>query len=100
MTLQELHKAATEKGYKYELFSNKFKYYGGLRKPSLETQCEGTRETVFGFSKDDKVWFWFKSFDGDYVFFDHRYNCINGSTIKSLKQGWNAKYILGLQDWK
>jgi hypothetical protein len=100
MTLQELHKAATEKGYNYQLFSNKFKYYGGLRKPSLDTQYEGTRETFFGFTKDDKVWFWFNIIEDDFILFDHRYNAVNGSTIKSIKQEWNAKYILGLQDWK
>lgn len=93
MTLQELHNAATEKGYNYQLFSNKFKY-------SLETQYEGTQETFFGFTKDDKVWFWFNVIEDDFIVFDHRYNCVNGSTIKSIKQGWNAKYILGLQDWK
>lgn len=99
MTFKDLLNAATEKGFEYQLFSNKFDYWA-LSTPSIETQLEGSKETVFGFTKDGIVWFWFKSFDGEYVFFDHRYNTNNGSNIKSIKQGWNAKYILGLQDWK
>ena len=100
MTLQQLASAVTEKGYKFQLYTNRFKYIGGLRRPSSKTQIEGTKETFFGFTKDDKVWFWFNVIESDFIIFDHRYNCVNGSIIKSVKQEWNAKYILGIQDWK
>lgn len=99
MILQELHKAATKKGFKYELYSTKFNYYR-MGKPSIENQIEADKHTYFGFTKDNKVWFWFNILEDDFILFDHRYNTVNGSIIKSIQQEWNAKYILGLQDWK
>ena len=89
--------AANKKGYKFEAFTNVCSKYSDLN----DSFNMGTQESHFGFTKDDKVWFWFSqsNFPGieDYkpfVRFCHRYNTINGATIKSFKQGWKAEEIL------
>tara|TARA_R110000782_G_scaffold98188_5_gene183425 strand:- start:2626 stop:2907 length:282 start_codon:yes stop_codon:yes gene_type:complete len=59
--------------------------------------------SYFGFTTNNDVWYWFHAYNlGDGwsndLFFDHRYNRINGHIIKSYKQEKKAMALLNLQN--
>mgnify|MGYP003116864378 FL=1 len=96
-TIENYIEAAIKKGYKFEAYTNICSNYCNLN----DDLNMGTDETHFGFTKDNKVWFWFAQANypefkdlKPYVRFNHRYNTINGSTIKSSKQGCKAEKLL------
>ena len=96
-SIENYIEAAIKKGYKFDAYTNVCSKYSDLN----ESLNGGSNETHFGFTKDDKVWFWFSQFNFPenedfipFVRFCHRYNTINGATIKSFKQGLKAEKIL------
>lgn len=103
-TLNTYCKNAINKGFKFKyftVFNEKVSRWGKELKEAY------IKDTYFGFTKDGNIWFWFRvntEFCKDglkpYVFFQHRFNSATGKYIKSINQQWNAKYILGIQDWK
>lgn len=98
--LNTLITAAIEKGYKFEAYTNVCRNRFNIN----ESFNGGTNKSYFGFTKDGNVWYWFsqQSFEttyneDSYVFFDHRYNTINGHKMFSFNQEWKAKKFLGLR---
>ena len=98
-SIENYIEAAIKKGYKFDAYTNVCHKYMDLN----DYDNMGTNESHFGFTKDDKVWFWFKQYNfpgiedvKPFVSFCHRYNTINGATIKSFKQGCKAEELLEL----
>ncbi len=97
--INTLINAAIEKGYQFEAYTNVCSRHSKLN----DFYNLGTDKSHFGFTKDGNVWFWFsqqnyKSNDfAPIVFFDHRYNTVNGHTMYSFKQESKAKEFLGLR---
>ena len=105
ITLNKYAEQALKKGYKFKYFTtyNEKKWSWSWDKKLQEVYI---KNTYFGFTADGNIWFWFKNnsqpnlFSRDLTHFQHRYNGATGKYISTIKQKWNAKYILGIQDWK
>lgn len=97
--LNTLITAAIEKGYKFEAYTNVCSRHSKLN----DSFNMGTNRSHFGFTKDGNVWYWFyqpnyRTSDFEHMAsFDHRYNTVNGHTMKSFNQKWKAFEILGLR---
>lgn len=99
-TISTLIQAAIDKGYQFDAFTNVCSRFSNLN----DYFPDGTDTSHFGFTKDGKVWFWFKIQNfkdyadlNGHLFFDHRYNTINGHTMKSYRQEYKAMELLGLR---
>jgi len=76
----------------------KIKEEKGLKDFYVQTK-ENEFNSKIGISLDGTIYFWFRlDFDCNFYMFDHRYNCANGSVIRSVNQMMKIKTILGLYD--
>ncbi|SDT47139.1 hypothetical protein SAMN05192545_3923 [Maribacter dokdonensis] len=87
ITVQDLIDYANEKELEIEYSSPAFNRWG---EPLFE------RRAFFGFEFKPDVYYWWEIFTDEngevkFVFFDHRYNRVNGATIKSFSKGYNAE---------
>lgn len=100
-SISTLIQAAIDKGYQFDAFTNICSKYSDL----TDTYNDGTDTSHFGFTKDGNVWFWFTMQNypdcnldiAPISYFDHRYNTINGYTMKSWKTRNKAFALLGLR---
>lgn len=102
-TLNKYAEQALKKGYTFQYFTTYNEKTYSWDKKLKEIYI---KNTYFGFTADGNIWFWFKTnsqpnlFSKEYINFQHRYNGCTGKYISTSRQGWKAKDLLGIQDWK
>lgn len=87
LTIENIVDYAIKNKKKFDAYSPKFDRW------NTELHDEHFPKSFVGVELKPNVWFWWEQM-GELLFFSHRYNRVNGSTIKTFKKGWDAKEMI------